>query len=518
LAFRQPIVAGATMGVTGGERRKGSGAGRSGGRVDGRAALRAGTTIGKYRIESVIGSGGMGTVYRAKHMDLSAPFAVKVLASDIAQNRVAEERFFREAVAASQVRHPHVVRVSDYGRDRDITYFVMDYLEGEDLASLIARTKPSVEQIANIMLPICSAITETHERGFVHRDLKPSNIFLTRDAVGRVVPTLLDFGVAKALDLTPSAALTREGALVGTPPFHAPELLRHQPATARSDQYAVGVILYQCATGELPFDGPTAEVMKAIVAGHFRHPRALRPDLPQDFVSVILRAMNESAADRFASTRALGRALLAFASVRHQAEWSDYFNESRPLGSLTMAIATDVTPEWGTRSAGRRRTVEDEPWPATKKAGSGRKRWPWVAACAGLTCALTGGVLWTVLSHRGQPEVADPESSSLDVTTAPAASRPRVPAALPPIAASSPLGVSASGSPERRADEISSLPAPRKIAAAPPVSRQRPPLLRANDAAGAAIPAVGVRPKGWDYEGAPVAAPPPAEDIPSIDP
>jgi serine/threonine-protein kinase len=371
----------------------------------------------------------MGTIYRAIHNDLRVPFAVKVLAPDLARDAVAEERFYREAVAASHVRHPHVVRVSDYGRDRGITYFVMDYLEGEDLADLVARTALSVEQIANIMLPICSAICETHAKRFIHRDLKPSNIFLARDAVGRVVPTLLDFGVAKELDLTPSAALTRDGAIVGTPRYLAPELLRRLPATASSDQYALGVILYQCATGRLPFDGPTGKVVMAIMAGDFRHPRALRPDLPHEFVRLILRAMTERPSDRFESVRALGAALLAHASARHQAEWSAYFGGSGPVGSVTMAVAVDQPLGWPAR-ANRQRTLEET---ASLQTSTFRRRVPRAASLAvvsvGLACA-AGAAAWA-LSRRPSIASAKVESRAPLTGEAPVKAQP-----APPVAAS----------------------------------------------------------------------------------
>jgi serine/threonine protein kinase len=313
---------------------------------DADAELRPGTVLSKYRIVSLIRRGGMGAVYRVRHVDLGVPFALKTLSPDLARDPKARERFLREAQASSQIRHPHVVNVSHYGTARGIPFFIMDCLEGEDLGGILARRVLTAEQTANLMLPICSAIAETHEKRFVHRDLKPSNIFLHRNAVNRIVPMLLDFGVAKSLDLDPEQGLTKDGAIVGTPHYVSPEQLSNLPATGRSDQYALGVILYQCVTGHLPFEGGTTTVLDAIPLHDFPLPRALRPDLPAAFERLILKAMSARRGDRFDSVRALGGALLAFASPPHRNEWTGYFSGVQPLGSLSMAIALDVASGW----------------------------------------------------------------------------------------------------------------------------------------------------------------------------
>ncbi|MEO8183031.1 MAG: serine/threonine-protein kinase, partial [Deltaproteobacteria bacterium] len=219
--------------------------------------------------------------------------------------------------------------ITDIGMEGSTPYLVMELLEGEDLQSYL-ETRGSLgdHEIVELALPIVAALAAAHDRGVVHRDLKPGNIFLARGPDGEIVPKVLDFGVSKlgvavetTLDSTPFDRL------LGSPLYLAPEALNGASnLTAGSDQYSLGVILYQCATGQLPFAGDTLlSLLNAISAGDFRAPSQLRPSLSPALERAILRAMNPNPAQRFAHVRELGSALLELAVLRTQVRWSRSF-------------------------------------------------------------------------------------------------------------------------------------------------------------------------------------------------
>jgi serine/threonine-protein kinase len=305
-------------------------------------SLPFGTILGKYRIVDLIGRGGMGIVYRAEHIDLGMLRALKTLAPEWVDHPLAQTRFLKEARAAARISHPHVVKIFDSGSHDGLPFFVMEYLEGEDLASALARSRLTVEQTAGIMLAICAAISEMHEQGLIHRDLKPGNIFLARDKLGNIVPTVLDFGIVKPIGLGSafSAGQTQDGILVGTTDYISPEQLLDVPAGERSDQYALGVILYQCVTGRRPFEGQSAiEVLGKVARYRFPRPRELCSELTPEFEQVILTAMSERPEDRFPSVYFVGKALFPFASARHRSLWADYYDRPRSQKeSLTAPI------------------------------------------------------------------------------------------------------------------------------------------------------------------------------------
>jgi hypothetical protein len=310
--------------------------------------LQPGTVLGKYRIIERIGRGGMGVVYRAEHADLGMLRALKTLVPDLAHHPLARSRFLKEARAAARINHPHVVKIFDTGEYEGIPFFVMEHLEGEDLESAISRSTLTVEQIAGITLAICAAIAEMHDEGIIHRDLKPGNIFLARDKIGEIVPTVLDFGIARAVERGPSATRTREGVVVGTPHYISPEQLADLPAGEQTDQYALGVVLYRCATGALPFTGETTiGIYNRIIRFQFARPRELRRDLSAAFEAVILRMMSERPGDRFPSMYEVGKALLPFAAPRHRIFWRDYYGRVRsPVGVVTMQIPIAGSGGW----------------------------------------------------------------------------------------------------------------------------------------------------------------------------
>jgi serine/threonine-protein kinase len=294
---------------------------------DAEDTLPAGRQLGRYQIVRLMGRGGMGAVYEAMHRDLKKRVAIKTLHPAVAAMPGARARFLREGEAASRISHPNVVDVTDVATEDGIAYLVMEFLEGEDLSERLARSRPlSVPESVDVMLPVFGAISVAHDEGVVHRDLKPENIFLARTRHAGAEPKVLDFGISK---LTSSGggntlALTGTGASMGTPYYIAPEQVRSAAGVdARSDQYALGAILYECVTGHRAHRGETIyEVIRSVGEGSFPPPRALRPDLPPELDEAILRAMRLDPAQRFPSVQAFGRAILRFASPAVRDQWA----------------------------------------------------------------------------------------------------------------------------------------------------------------------------------------------------
>jgi serine/threonine protein kinase len=307
--------------------------------------LSPGDLLGKYRIVGRLGSGGMGAVYEAVHVDIGKSVALKTLNPSLAADERSRARFLREAAASSRLEHPAVVNVTDFGSEGEITFIVMELLRGEDLAAALARYPGGleVELVADVMLAVCAGVEAAHGANIVHRDLKPQNIFLSHSSVGDLAPKVLDFGIAKIYGDGPVPTLTNSGAVLGTTHYLSPEQLAGRDVDARSDQFALGVILYEALTGRRPHEGETVYlVMRAIGDGRFHRPRDVRPDLPPGLEAVILRAMSHDPAARFESVHALGRALLPFASTKRRVLWSDYYlgPPARDEGAAAQAVVT----------------------------------------------------------------------------------------------------------------------------------------------------------------------------------
>jgi CheY-like chemotaxis protein len=209
----------------------------------------------RYRLESRIGSGAFGTVYRAIHLELDSAVAVKVLQTGVGPDADAIARFRREGISACRVRHPNAVSVLDFGvTERGTAYLVMELLEGHSmLEELLRRRTLTPARAASLLIPVCDVLAVAHNAGIIHRDIKPSNVFLQRTPVGEVVK-VLDFGIAKiAGEQTLKQHLTVEGAILGTPAYMAPERFSNKPFDGKSDVYSLGVTLYQMLEGRLPF-------------------------------------------------------------------------------------------------------------------------------------------------------------------------------------------------------------------------------------------------------------------------
>jgi serine/threonine protein kinase len=270
--------------------------------------------IGAYEIHRFLGGGSMANVYEGRHTQTGRLAAVKVMHQHLAHDRVATARFLREARALSRVVHPNLAKVFDVG-EQGAPYFAMTLIEGEDLTEYMRRLRPmSMKQIAECMLPVIDAVAAAHDAGVVHRDLKPSNIRLAHHSGGSIAPKVLDFGISKLQEDGTTSELTESGAALGTVSYMSPEQLRSaKRADGRSDIYALGAILYECATGVRPFHGEGAyELMHAILTSRLVPPSFLRPELSPSFDALVVRAMARDPSDRFQSARELGAELTAF--------------------------------------------------------------------------------------------------------------------------------------------------------------------------------------------------------------
>lgn len=259
-----------------------------------------GTMLGVYRIESVLGEGGMGVVYRARDMALGRDVALKCLHLNLAGDPEVRNRFAREARVLSQWSHPGAVSVYDFIEHEHVLAIVMELVEGENLAQHLVRWRGKMpyDEIRGVMGDVLLAMDDAHANGVIHRDLKPDNVLVRRDG-GRLHPKIADFGIAKVLEGT---TYTVSGALLGTCRYMSPEQVK-TPSLAdhRSDIYSLGVTLYELVTGKPPFDGTHFSVMMAHVTNVPKPPTKLRPDIPEPLEKLILDALSKDPTKRPAS-------------------------------------------------------------------------------------------------------------------------------------------------------------------------------------------------------------------------
>ena len=268
-----------------------------------------GAMLGPYRVANVVGVGGMGRVYKGINPTIRSRVAIKVLSHDCADQPDLVERFFAEARAVNLIRHENIVNVLDLARLADgRPYIVMEFLDGSPLAGLLSQLgQIPLGTLARWTLEVLAGLGAAHAKSVVHRDLKPDNIFITRHGRAKI----LDFGVAKlASEQRDGISRTRAGSLLGTPHYMSPEQAQSLPTDARADIYAVGVILYEAATGHRPLDGESVfEILRKQVEEEPPPPRRFAPDMPPAYERVIVRAMAKDPARRWQSADELARAL-----------------------------------------------------------------------------------------------------------------------------------------------------------------------------------------------------------------
>jgi serine/threonine protein kinase len=299
-------------------------------------AFESGDVLGeRYRLEEPIGAGGMGTVWRAHHLELDAPVAVKLIH---AVSPRAIERFKREARAAAKLRSPHVVQVLDHGVERGQPYMVMELLEGESLADRIhAERRLRPQEVAMLFEQLSRAMARAHERGIVHRDLKPSNIQLIPDG-DKVRLVVLDFGIAKVADSLDDAS-TRTGAILGTPFYMSPEQLSDSKnVDLHADLWAMAIIAYECVVGQRPYRGETVGAVAMKLAGAAPVPSE-HGVVPVDFDAWFAKATSKKVGDRYDSASASVDALReALSSEAHDLALGDTVTAGSDEATTTPEI------------------------------------------------------------------------------------------------------------------------------------------------------------------------------------
>jgi serine/threonine-protein kinase len=311
-------------------------------------AITAGTMIGEWRIEERVGAGAMGVVYRAVHPLLGRRGAIKVMQPHLWRSE-SIDRFVREARAVASLGHPNIVDAFSFGSLADgRCYFVMEWLEGENLRQRRRRGPLALAEAIDVLEQVCCGLEAAHARGIVHRDLKPDNVFLSASGSGRWVVKLLDFGVAK---LEANARITQTGAIVGTPGYLSPEQALGTAVDARADIYSLGVMAFEALVGELPFPAgiDSAHLLRCHVDRPAPRGSTIAPDLPPELDELLVRMLQKQPADR----PSLVQVQNVLASIRESRRAStveppDTMPRTRSrrtlaLGALAAAIAVGVT-------------------------------------------------------------------------------------------------------------------------------------------------------------------------------
>ena len=267
--------------------------------------LLIGTTLdNRYEIVKRLGEGGMGVVYEARHVVLGKKFAIKILRSDLSNNKEIVERFIQEAKAASSIGHENIIEVTDFGYTPDGNlYFVMEFLNGESLDTILQRDgKLPIQRSLTILRQVALALNAAHKEGIIHRDLKPENIFIVNRKDGSQFVKVLDFGIAKVSQDGTGSKLTRTGVVFGTPQYMSPEQAQGKKIDARSDIYSLGVVAYEMVTGRVPFTGESfMEIMTKHILDEPPPPSQFLPSIPKELENFILKCIAKKPEDRYQS-------------------------------------------------------------------------------------------------------------------------------------------------------------------------------------------------------------------------
>lgn len=415
------------------------------------------TLGGRYKIEALLGQGGMSAVYKAYDPNLKRVVAVKLVHSHLSADQEFVKRFEEEASVVASLRHPNIVQVYDFNTDQGINYMVMEFVPGETLQDRLKRLndsnrRMSLEEALKITIEICDALSYAHKRGMVHRDIKPANIML--DVNNQAI--LMDFGIVKIIG---GQMHTVTGAVMGTARYMPPEVVRSEPADQRSDIYALGITLYEMLSGKPPFE---ANSVMTVMMMHLNDPvpdiRPLRTDLDPQLVPVLMKALAKDRTQRYASTDEFSAALKR---IQHGFEnTSGIAHENQPTvfpAAVPVPSRSVETPENRVSQSGQNNppsspnpipvplgdhnTVYDSPV-RTSASGSNpsihahpvpnltaepqkqkSKRWMWIAGIGGaaflliLGIVVVGGILLSQMRERQTAEVTKTESVPLVLQT-----------------------------------------------------------------------------------------------------
>ncbi len=368
-----------------------------------KTTLVPGTRVGGYTLIRKIGQGGMGEVYEAFQRALKRRVAIKILADWASERDDLRARFLREGEVAARIRHHHIVEIYDVGTIENRPFLVMEYLEGKVLnEQLRLDGSMTAVEIAELMLPIMSGVAAAHDRGIVHRDLKPENIFLA-DTDSGIEPKVLDFGISHVL--TSGIRLTMDAGQIGTPHYMSPEQARAEEVDGWSDQYSLGVMLYEMATGVLPRDhGNPLHLLRMVAEDGFPLPSTHDPTIDPRLERVILRAMEPLPHRRYADVRDMMTGLLPLASEAERAIWG------RELSTVSVSERPSKDSGLRTRQA---------PVDAARAPEAAPSRRPWIFALLGLL--LVGGAVATWAPTRSDDTVVeDSTATPADRTATPA--------------------------------------------------------------------------------------------------
>jgi eukaryotic-like serine/threonine-protein kinase len=392
----------------------------------------------RYRIESRLGKGGMGVVYAARHVVIDKPVAVKILRREYSSDPHQVERFMREARAASRIGHPNIIDVTDFGTlPNGQIYFIMEFLVGETLSRELRNQGALLpRRLLDLSTQICHALSAAHAKGIVHRDLKPENIFIVNpitaaspEAAGRRpdLIKLLDFGIAKITWDNDGRRLTRVGSIFGTPQYMSPEQAAGKDADHRGDIYALGCIIYEMLTGEVPF---TADTFMGTLTKHMFErpvpPRQLRPDLriAVPVEAVILKAMEKNPDERYQSMTEMGAALDGCArAIESESAIAVPVKATGPLPAATPEVVVVPGPQSATVVEEKLETVHllvsprptpaptDAIAPLTRPPKKSARTWRFVIGAAGLLIAAAAVVLVVRASGHNDPTVGSSKAS-----------------------------------------------------------------------------------------------------------
>lgn len=410
--------------------------------MDGASPVAVGEVVAsKYRVDAVLGQGGMGVVVAATHTELDQKVALKFLLPSVAADPSVASRFLREARASARLKSPHVARTLDTGRLEDgRPFIVMEFLEGRDLAAeLEGRAEPfPVADAASYVLQACDALAEAHAAGIVHRDLKPANLFLARGHDGRPTVKVLDFGISKTLEgeegATPSS-LTTTNAVLGSPAYMSPEQMRaSRGVDARTDIWALGVALYELLTNHIPFPAKSqVEMVVMVTQDAPTPPTVYRADLPPEVERIILKCLAKDPDHRFADVAELAKELVRFAPPRDHVIAERIADIATARARVTAPLSS---PSPSSPSLERIAVDTTQLAVSTPEAGSPRRARPYAVVALGLVTCAIALVGWRAVSRPTATPSSSPASAPSSASIVPDMPPPPPAISIAPAASS----------------------------------------------------------------------------------